>query len=77
MRKTIAEKVLNFCHININKKRLVLFYLICLIYNVVGLFFLLSRDYKLLAIINILSIIWIVYDIIIIGKRRNKWTQIN
>jgi len=70
MKKTLVERVLNFCHININKKRLVLFYLICLIYNVVGLFFLLSRDYKLLAIINILSIIWIVYDIIIIGKRR-------
>jgi len=69
MKKTIIERVLNFCHIHINNNRLLLFYLICLIYNTSGLFFLLLRDYKLLAFINILSIIWIAYDIMTIRRR--------
>jgi hypothetical protein len=70
MKKTIIEKALNLCHTHIDKKRLIIFYLMCLIYNVAGLFFFLVEGYKLLAFINILSIIWIVYDIIIIRKRR-------
>jgi hypothetical protein len=70
MKKTLIEKLFNFCHINLDKKRLILLYVICLIYNIIGLSFLLLGDYRLLALVNVLSIIWIVYDIIIIKKRR-------
>jgi hypothetical protein len=61
MNKITPEHILESCHIKVTKRKMVIFYIITLIYNIGGLIFFLIKDQPILVVINVISIVWIIY----------------